>query len=152
MKLIAKNKKAFFDYEILETLEAGIVLKGDEVKSLRAGHVNMTGSYAVFSKGELFLIGTHISAYSHAYTKTEESTERSRKLLLHKREMLKLFGDISKKGITLVPLKLYLSRGKVKLEIGVAKPKKDAGKKREKRERDINRETSRELKDSFKYK
>ena len=151
MKLIAKNKKAYFDYEILEKVEAGIVLKGDEVKSLRAGHVNMTGSYATFSKGELFLIGMHISPYSHAYNKGEEDTERSRKLLLHRREMVKYFGDISKKGITLVPLKLYFSRGKVKVEIGIAKHKKAAGKKREKRERDINRETARELKDSHKY-
>ncbi|OGB97682.1 SsrA-binding protein [candidate division TM6 bacterium RIFCSPHIGHO2_12_FULL_36_22] len=152
MKLITKNKKAYFDYEILETLEAGIVLTGDEVKSLRAGHVNMTGSYAQFSKGELFLIGTHISPYSHAYTKSEESTERSRKLLLHKREMMTLIGDMSKKGITLVPLKLYFSRGKIKLELGIAKHKKAAGKKKEKQERDIKRETARELKDSYKYK
>jgi SsrA-binding protein len=152
VKLITKNKKAFFDYEILDTLEAGIVLLGDEVKSLRAGHVNMSGSYAVFTKGELFLIATHISPYSHAYSKSEENPERSRKLLLHKRQMLKLYGDISKKGITLVPLKLYFSKGKIKLELGIAKHKKATGKKKEMRERDIKRETARELKDSYKYK
>ena len=137
---------------MLDTLEVGIVLFGDEVKSLRAGHVNMTGSYATFSKGELFLIGTHISPYSHAYTKSEENTERSRKLLLHRREMVRLIGDMSKKGLTLVPLKLYFSRGKVKLELGIAKHKKAAGKKKEKKEHDIKRETARELKDSYKYK
>lgn len=151
MKLITKNKKALFDYDILDNVEAGIVLTGDEVKSLRAGQVNMTGTYAQFHKGELFIIGLRISPYSHAFQKNDDEAERSRKLLLHKKQLMQLFGDMSKKGITLIPLKLYFSRGLVKVEIGVAKHKKAAGKKKEKRERDIKRETERELKNVYKY-
>ena len=152
MKLITKNKKAFFDYDILESLEAGLVLRGDEVKSIRAGHINLTGSFATFHDGELFLIGAHISPYSHAYERREDDTTRSRKLLLHKRQLMKLVGDVSRKGITLVPLKLYLSKGLIKLELGLCKHKKAAGKKAAMKERDIKRETSRELKDINKYK
>ncbi|MCL4229124.1 SsrA-binding protein SmpB [Candidatus Dependentiae bacterium] len=146
IKIVAQNKKAFHDYHILDTTEAGVVLSGDEVKSLRAGHVSMSGSYATFKNGELYLTNCTISAYAQAYSKEYDPT-RSRKLLLHKRELHRLFGDVSKKGVTLIPLKIYFNeRGIAKVAIGVCKHKKAADKRLELRERDIARETRRELK------
>lgn len=151
MKIITKNKKAYFEYDILDTLEAGIVLKGDEVKSLRAGNVNITGAFAVINKGELYLINCTIGAYSHAYSKSEENTTRSRKLLVHKRELNKIIGEVSQKGITLVPLKLYFKNGRVKVEIALSKHKKAAGKKQHLKEQDLKRQTEKELKKVFRY-
>lgn len=150
MKIISKNKKAYFDYEVLDKIEAGIVLTGSEVKSLRAGHIALTGSFATFHQGELFLINAKISTYSHAYDKSEDASSRSRKLLLHKKELDRLFGQVSQKGITLVPLIIYFNqKGLVKVEIGLCKHKKAEGKKQAIKERDIKRDTDRELK---KYK
>lgn len=147
MKFITKNKKAFFEYEILEKIEAGIVLTGDEVKSIRAGHVSLMGAYATFHKGELFLLNCNISPYGQAFEKRDDLATRTRKLLLHRRDLDKLAGDVSKKGITIVPLSIYLSqRGLIKVELGVAKHKKAADKKKALKERDIKRETQRELK------
>jgi SsrA-binding protein len=147
MKLITKNKKAFFEYDILDKLEAGIVLRGDEVKALRAGQVSLVGSFATVHDGELYLINCNISLYAQAYSKEAYDSLRSRKLLLHRRELGKLIGDISKKGITVVPLSLYFSdKSKVKVELGICKSKKAAGKKQALKERDIKRETGRELK------
>lgn len=152
MKIITQNKKDFHDYDVLEKIEAGIVLTGDEVKSLRAGHVSLVGSFATIHKNELNLINCNISSYSHAYSKGEEQTRRSRKLLLHKREILRLIHDIAKKGITVIPLKLYFNdKGKVKVEIGIAKHKKAHAIKSELKERDITRQTRRELKGIYKY-
>jgi len=146
MKIITKNKKAFFDYEIKYTVEAGIALTGDEVKSLREGNVSLVDSFATVHGSEINLINCYIAPYSHAYHKVD-TTRRTRKLLLHRREIDKLIGDVSRKGLTLIPLKLYFSkRGYVKVELGVAKHKKKVEKKRELRERDIKRETERELK------
>ena len=153
MKIITKNKKAFFDYNVLDKIEAGLVLKGDEVKSLRAGKISLNGSFATFHQGELFLLNANISTYSHAYQANELDTTRSRKLLLHKKQINRLIGEISQKGVTLVPLAIYFNaRSKVKVELGVCKHKKAEGKKQAIKERDINRETSRELKDVYKYK
>lgn len=146
MKIISKNKKAFHDYEILDKLEAGIVLTGDEVKSLRAGHVNLTGSFANVHQGELFMVNCHITPYDKAYRKDEDAAKRSRKLLVHRKELTKLVGDISRKGITVIPLVLYFRNSKVKVELGLCKHRKAAGKKQLIKERDIKRETSRELK------
>ena len=153
MKIIAQNKKAFHDYAVSDTVEAGIVLTGDEVKSLRAGKGNLAGSFVVPKDGELFMINAHISPYTHAYQKKsdDEITRRSRKLLLHRREIDRLVGEISRKGITLVPLKLYFSKGKIKVEVGVCKHKKVHQRKEELREKDINRQTRRELKGSYDY-
>ncbi len=146
MKIIAKNKKAFFDYDIKYRVDAGIVLTGDEVKSLRAGNVSLVDSFATFHGGELMLLNCYFAPYSHAYVK-EDKTRRSRKLLLHRRELDKLLGEVSRKGMTLVPLKIYFSsRGYAKVEIGVAKHKKKVDKKRILKEKDIARETLRELK------
>ncbi len=152
MKIIAQNKKAFFDYEILDTIEAGVVLTGDEVKSLRAGNANLTGAFATVHNGELSLINLHISPYSHAYQKSEDLSRRSRKLLLHKREINRLIGEIARKGITLIPLKLYFNeKGKVKVALGIGKHKKAHQRKETIKERDIARETRRELRGKFDY-
>lgn len=149
MKLITKNKKAFFDYEINDTIEAGIVLTGDEVKSLRAGNVNMTGAFATFHDGELNVINLHITPYEKAFRQDEEGAKRSRKLLLHKRELSRLHGQVSQKGVTLIPLSLYFNeKSKIKVELGICKHKNAPSKKRELKERDLNRETRRELKGS----
>lgn len=147
MKVITQNKKAFHEYSILDRIEAGIVLKGDEVKSIRAGHVSLVGAYATFHQGELNLINCNISPYKQAYDKREDVSTRSRKLLLHKQELNKLVGQIAQKGITVVPLKIYINeRGLIKVELGIAKHKKMAEKKKALKERDIKRETARELK------
>lgn len=147
IKIITQNKKARFDYEVLDTLEAGLVLTGDEVKSLRAGHVNLTGSFATINRAELYLINCHITPYEKAYRKTDELSSRSRKLLVHKRELNKIIGDISKKGITLVPLKLYFNeRSKIKVELGLCKHKKAEQKKQALQERDIAKDAARDLK------
>lgn len=152
MKIITENKKAFFDYEIIDRIEAGIVLTGDEVKSVRAKHVSLQGSFAQFYRGELMLLNAKITPYSHAYQKTEEQMSRSRKLLLHKRELMRLLGELSKKGITLIPLKIYFNdRNIAKIELGLAKHKKSADKRRDIKERDVRRETARELKNVYKY-
>lgn len=152
MKIISTNKKAFHDYEVLERLEVGLVLSGEEVKSLRAGHINLVGSFATFHNGELFLINAYIAPYSHAYSKDEDISRRNRKLLLHKKELNRLVGDIARKGVTLVPLKIYFNeRSKVKLELGIAKHKKAHARKEELREKDIKRETSRELRGRYKF-
>lgn len=152
MKIIAKNKKAYHDYDILEKLEAGIVLTGDEVKSLRAGGVNMVGAFATVHDGELFMINCHISPYDKAYIKKDDAARRSRKLLIHKKQLNRLIGDISRKGITIVPLMLYFNKkSKIKVELGLAKHKKAAGKKKELKERDIKRETQREISGRYKY-
>jgi len=151
MKIVAKNKKAFHDYHILDRVEAGIVLTGDEVKSLRAGRVSLIGSFATVRQGELFLTNCTINAYTQAYTKREDQTTRSRKLLLHRRELDRIIGDVSKKGITIVPLKIYFNKKNIaKVELGICKHKKAAGKKQALKERDIKRQTDRELKGVYK--
>ena len=146
MKIIAKNKRAFHDYEIKDTIEAGLSLTGDEVKSLRQGNVSLVDSYATLHDGEAILLNCYIAPYSHAYDKQGEP-RRSRKLLLHRKQINRLVGDVSRKGITLIPLKLYFAKGGyIKVEIGLAKHKKKIDKKRELREKDIKREAAREIK------
>jgi len=149
MKIISQNKKAYHDYDILEKLEAGIVLTGDEVKSLRAGQVSLVGAFASIRNGEMMLVNCRIAPYQMAYLKDEEAAARSRVLLLHKRQTLKLLGEISQKGVTVVPLSIYFNdKSKVKIELGIAKHKKAPSKKKELKERDIKRETSRAMKES----
>lgn len=150
MKTLAKNKKAFFDYDILATLEVGVVLSGAEVKSLRTGQANLTGAYAVVHNGELFLLNANIPTYSHAGAVADPN--RSRKLLLHKRELNRLIGEVARQGVTLVPLDFHLNeRNLVKVSLGTCKHKKAAGKKQALKERDIKRDTARELKDVYRY-
>ena len=146
MKIIALNKRAYHNYEILETLDAGIVLKGDEIKSLRAKNISLNDAFATLHQGTLVLTNCYIAPYKHAYSK-EDTSRRPRTLLLHKREINRLVGAIARKGLTIAPLKVCLNdRGYAKLELGVAKHKKAANKKRELKERDIKRETARDAK------
>lgn len=153
MKIITQNKKAYHDYTVLDTIEAGIVLTGDEVKSLRAGSVNLVGSFVVPHNGQLQMINAYIGPYSHAYQKSgEQETRKTRNLLVHKREISRLIGDISRSGMTLIPLKLYFNeRGRIKVEIGICQHKKAHQRKEELRERDIQRETRRELSGKYDY-
>lgn len=147
MKIIVQNKKAVFDYEISYKLETGIVLSGDEVKSIKAHHVSLNGSFATIKDGELFLLNCNVSTYSHAYQKQDEMSVRTRKLLVHKKELNRLIGEISQKGMTVLPLKLYInSRGLIKVELGIGKHRKAHNKKALLKERDIERDTRRELK------
>src|SRR5436190_20807208 len=144
MKVLAQNKKAFHDYHILEKIEAGIVLTGDEVKSLRAGNVALIGSFATIRNGEMTLVNCRIAPYERAYLKDEETATRSRVLLLHKRQILKLIGEIAQKGVTVVPMMFYFNdKNKIKVQLGIAKHKNAPSKKKELKERDIKRETSR---------
>jgi len=148
MKIIAQNKKAYHDYHIQDTIEAGIVLTGDEVKSLRAGQVSLVGAFATIHSGELYLNNCRITPYAQAYQKDETAATRRRKLLLHKREITRLIGEIAQQGATIVPLKIYFTQKNiVKLELGVAKHKNAPSKKKALKERDIKREAQRELKD-----
>jgi len=138
-RAIATNRRARYEYEILETLEAGLVLRGTEVKSLRAGLVNFKDSYATVRNREVWLLGCHISPYSHG-TDANHAPERDRKLLLHDREIKRLTGKIAERGLTLVPLKLYFKNGRAKLEVGLARGKKLHDKRSALREREVKRE------------
>jgi SsrA-binding protein len=138
-RAIATNRRARHEYEILETLEAGLVLRGTEVKSLRAGLVNFKDSYATVRNGEVWFLGCHISPYSHG-TDANHDPERDRKLLLHEREIKRLTGKIAERGLTLVPLKLYFKGGRAKLEVGLARGKKLHDKRSALREREVRRE------------
>ena len=147
IKIIAKNRKAYHDYHIEETFEAGISLVGTEVKSLRDGKANLKESYVIIKNNEAFLFGCHISPYTHGNIQNHEPL-RTRKLLLHRKEIDKLWGSISQKGLALVPLKLYFKGGKAKLEIGLAKGKKQYEKRDTIKEREANREIERHMKTS----
>ncbi len=146
MKIIAKNKKAFFNYEILDTYEAGISLVGSEVKSIREGQISLKESYAEIKEGEVFLLSCHISPYEPA-NRLNHDPLRERKLLLHQREIKRLIGKIKERGYTLVPTKVFISdKGKVKIEIALAKGKKVHQKREVIRERERNREMKAEIK------
>ena len=138
--LLADNRKARFDYEVLESFEAGMVLLGTEVKAIREGRVNLRDSYAVVEKGEVFALNIHISPYSHRGSADHEPL-RKRKLLLHKQEIRKLIGRTVEKGLTLVPLKMYFKSGKVKMAIGLARGKKSHDKRETLKKRETDRET-----------
>ena len=141
------NKKAKFDYEIVEKLEAGIVLEGSEVKSVRAGHVNMGDSFCFVEGGELFLKNCRISAYDKA-TILPPDELRSRKLLLHKREIERLIGKSREKSLTVVPLAMYFKGRRVKLEIALARGKRSYDKKQTIKDRDIGRDMQRQIADA----
>lgn len=146
MKIIAKNKKAFFNYEIQESLEAGISLFGSEVKSIRAGGISLKEAYAEIKAGEVFLVHCHISPYEAA-NRFNHDPRRERKLLLRRREIKRLTGKIKEKGLTLIPTKVLINeRGKVKVEVSLAKGKRAYQKREAIRERDRDREMRAELK------
>ena len=144
-RAIATNRRARHEYEILETVEAGLVLRGTEVKSLRDGLVNFKDSYASVRNGEGWLLGCHINPYSHG-TDANHDPERDRKLLLHKREIARLSGKISERGLTLVPLRLYFKERRAKVELGLARGKEGIDKRHAIARRDVQREIDRELK------
>jgi SsrA-binding protein len=142
LKIISNNRKARFNYFFNEFFEAGIVLKGSEVKSLRAGKANISESYAFDIRGEIFLINSHIPSYKES-SYNNHDPKRNRKLLLNKREINKLTGRVNLEGFTLIPTKLYFKKGKAKVEIAVAKGKKQYDKRQVKKKRDWNREKAR---------
>ena len=137
---IAENRKAFHDYHILDTYEAGVALLGTEVKAIREGRVNLRDSYASVEQGEVFLHNVNISPYSHRGYADHEPL-RARKLLLHRNEILKLVGKTIEKGMTLVPLRLYFKNGRVKVAMGLARGKKDYDKREAIKRRETERET-----------
>ncbi|WP_320007051.1 SsrA-binding protein SmpB [Maridesulfovibrio sp.] len=141
---IALNKQARRNYEFVETIEAGLVLQGTEVKSLRQGLVSFMDGYINFKDGEAWLVGVHIAPYDHAgYTQHEP--DRQRKLLLHAHEIEKLQSRVEQKGLTVIPVRLYFSKGKIKLEIALAKGRNVHNRKEELKRRDIARDTARQL-------
>jgi SsrA-binding protein len=144
---ITVNKKAFHDYSIEEKYEAGIALEGWEVKAIRAGRMNIKESYVIIKSGELFLIGMHISPLATASTHDHHDPVRTRKLLLHNREIMKLIGKVERAGYALVPIDLHFLRGRIKLEIGLAKGKKQHDKRADELEKDSKREAQRAMKD-----
>ncbi len=145
VKVLAKNKRARHDYHVVDSLEVGVVLRGTEVKSVRLGRVQLVDSYVRVEDGELYLYGTHISPYEQGNRYNVEPRRR-RKLLAHKAEIHRLFRQVTEKGMTLVPLALYLKRGRVKVEVGVCRGKRTFDKRHTLRERDAKREVERELK------
>ena len=145
-KVIATNRKALFNYHVLERAEAGVALLGSEVKSIREGGLNFRDSFVEFRGGELYLVGCRIGPYSHGNLQNH-AEGRDRKLLLHKREILKIGGRASEKGFTIVPLKAYFKKGRVKVEIGLARGKQAHDKRAALRDKDLERETRQAVKD-----
>jgi SsrA-binding protein len=143
-KVIASNRKAYHDYEILDTYEAGIRLLGTEVKSLRAGRASLVDAFGQEKEGEIWLYGLHIPEYSHG-TWTNHEPRRTRKLLLHRTEIDKLLGKLRESGLTLVPLSLYFSDGWAKVELGLARGKKSYDKRQDIAKRDADREIARAM-------
>ena len=143
-----KNRKAYFDYEILEEYEAGIVLKGTEIKSIREGRANLNDSYAIIKNNEVYLLNTHISQYDKAHSFNHDET-RSRKLLLHKREILKIRDSLELKGLTLIPLKLYFKKNYAKILLGLAKGKKLYDKRETIKKRDMDIEIKKQMKNKW---
>jgi len=142
IKIISYNRKAHFNYSFKEFYEAGIVLTGSEVKSLRSGKVNIADSYAYDNRGEFFLVNSHIPSYKES-SYNDHNPLRNRKLLLNKKEINKLIGRLNREGFTLIPTKMYFKKGKAKIEIAVAKGKKEYDKRQTKKKRDWDREKAR---------
>jgi SsrA-binding protein len=145
-KIVADNRKAFHDYHILETFEAGVALLGTEVKAIREGRVNLRDSFARVEGGEVFLHNVHISPYSHRGYSEHEPLRR-RKLLLHKQEIRKLIGKTTERGMTIVPLRLYFKNGRVKVAVGLAKGKKEYDRRETIKRRETDRETRAAIKE-----
>jgi len=147
VKVLAENKKAYFNYEILEKFEAGISLIGQEVKSIKLGHINLAGSYVVIDKNsEVFWIGAKVPPYQPNNAPADYNPERSRKLLLKKKEINYLIGKSRQRGLTLIPLKVYTKNAKIKLEFGIGKGKKEIDKREIIKKRETDKDIERELK------
>ncbi len=149
IKIVTTNRKAYHDYEILETIEAGIVLKGTEVKSLRQGKVSIQDSYAIIKEGEVWLLNMHISPYEYGNIHNHDPL-RDKKLLLHKREIIRLSTKVKERGLTLIPLKVYFKNGKAKVELALVRGKKKYEKKEDIAERELQRELKRKYADKYK--
>ena len=147
-QVIARNKKAYHDYFVLETYEAGIALYGTEIKSIRNGRVNLKDSFCSVDNGEMFAIGMHISPYEQGNIFNRDPM-RKKKLLLHKKEIMKLFGQSQQQGLSIVPLQLYIKNGRAKLEIGLCKGKKLHDKREVAAKRDAERTIDRALKERY---
>ena len=147
LKIICLNRKASFNYFFEDLIEAGIVLKGSEIKSVRDGKVNIADSYAVEKNGEIVLINSHIAQYKHANILNHNPTDE-RKLLLNKREINKLIGKMQREGFTIVPTKMYFKKGKAKIELAIARGKKQFDKRLVKKNRDWNRDKARYIRKS----
>ena len=147
LKIICLNRKASFNYFFEDLIEAGIVLKGSEIKSVRNGKVNIADSYAVEKKGEIVLVNSHISKYKQASISNHNPTDE-RKLLLNKREINKLIGKMHREGFSIVPTRMYFKKGKAKIEIAIAKGKKKYDKRATKKDRDWNRDKARYIRRS----
>ncbi|MBI5306720.1 SsrA-binding protein SmpB [Candidatus Wolfebacteria bacterium] len=141
--IITTNKRAYFDYQILETYEAGIELKGFEVKSIKNGRINFAGSYAIIRNNEIWLLNADIPTYQPKNTPLDYDSKRTRRLLLNKSEIKNLIGKIHEKGLTLLPLKAYTKNGKVKIEIGLGKSRKEYDKRELIKKREVKREIQR---------
>ncbi len=146
MKVLAENRKASYDYQIIEKFEAGMVLTGQEVKSTKSGRMSLKGSYVVLKDQEPYLIGASIPPYQPANAPEDYNPNRSRKLLLHKKEIKKMIGKTKEKGLTLIPLKVYTKNARIKLEFATAKGKKKEDKREKIKKREAEREIRRTLK------
>jgi SsrA-binding protein len=145
MKIYSENKKATFDYEVIERYEAGVILFGQEVKSIKTGHINLSGTFVTIRGGEPFLLGVKIPPYQPNNAGADYNEERDKKLLLNKKEIDYLAGRSKEKGFSLIPLKVFDKSGRIKLEFGLAKGKKKYDKKEKIKKRDVEREVNREL-------
>jgi len=146
MKPLAENKKAYFNYEILDRFQAGISLIGQEVKSIKSGRINLAGSFVVLRGEEAYLVGANVPAYQPKHAPRDYDPERSKKLLLRKAEIKKLIGKCKERGLTLVPLRVYAIKGRIKIEFGVAKGRKKIDKRELIRKRETEREIEKQLK------
>jgi len=144
--IIAQNKKAYYNFEIIEKLEVGMVLKGYEVKSIRMGHISLNDCYARIIKEELWLIGGYIKPYAQAHGVDKIDPTRSRKLLIHKRELKRWIGKVQEKGLTIIPLKLYFNKNHIKLQIALGRSKKQFDKRQNKKQQDIQRDIQKNMK------
>lgn len=142
------NRKANYDYEIIDTYEAGVVLTGTEIKSIRLGRITLKDSYAIIKNNEIFLLNVHISSYEQG-NRFNHDELRTRKLLLHKKEIIKLKEKVDKEGFTIIPLKLYFVKGKVKILLGLAKGKKNYDKREAIKKKDIERQIATDLKERY---
>jgi len=146
MSTIAKNKKAYFDYEILETYEAGIVLAGHEVKSIKLGHISLKGAYVAIKDNETYLINAHVSPYQPANMPKDYDPTRSRKLLLNRSEINALIGKSKSQGLTLLPISVYTKKGKIKVKVGLGRGKRKHEKREKIKRKDTERDVGRKLK------
>jgi SsrA-binding protein len=146
IKILADNRQARFQYEFLETFEAGLVLTGTEVKSIRAGKINLRDSYGLLRQGEAWLLNAHISPHATTSVYYNHEPTRTRKLLLHKKEIRKLIGSVDREGLTLVPVKMYLKGGRVKVVLALARGKKLHDKREDLRKKDDKRDMARAMK------